>query len=120
VSFTASVITLEPSQITGTVAGFNASLLNFTLATMPALFVPPSPTSMPGGAPNYAAPFIITVDTTSATTFTNFTPDSFSGLGVNQVVSVHGWVFATPTGATSVTVAADGVLYRGSLTSALY
>jgi hypothetical protein len=97
-----------------------AGSLSFTLATLPALLVPPSPTAVPGSAPNYAAPFIITVDTTGNTTFENFTTNSISGVAVNDVVSLHGWVFATPGGATTVTVAADGVLYRGSMTSALY
>jgi hypothetical protein len=110
VLFTASSITLEPSQITGTVAGVNASSLSFTLATLPVFLVPPSATA--NAAPNYLNPFIITVQTTSATTFTNFPTNSISGLAVNDVVSVHGWIFATPTGTTSVTVAADTVMDR--------
>jgi hypothetical protein len=110
VLFTASSITLEPSQITGTVAGVNAGSLSFTLATLPVFLVPPSATA--GGAPNYLSPFIITVQTTAATTFTNFTTNTIAGLAVNDVVSLHGWVFATPSGATSVTVAADAVMDR--------
>jgi len=109
VSFTASSITLEPSQITGTVAGVNASALSFTLATLPRYFVPPSATR--GATPAWA-PIIITVQTSADTTFTNFTTNSISGLAVNNVVSIHGWVFSTPTGVTNVTVAADKVINR--------
>jgi hypothetical protein len=106
-SFTTNSITLEPSQITGTVAGVSASSLSFTLATMAAFFVPPSATN--GSAPPWA-PVIITVQTYGGTTFTNFS--SLSGLAVNDLVSVDGWVFSTPTGATTTTVAADQVVLR--------
>jgi hypothetical protein len=107
-SFTASSVTLEPSQITGTVASVTASSLSFTLSTMPVFFVPPSPSASPGATPALA-PVTITVQTTGATTYSNFTPDSIAGLAANDVVSVHGWVFSTSTG---VTVAADSVLNR--------
>jgi hypothetical protein len=107
-TFTASDITLEASQITGTVASQpNTTLLSFTLATFPVFFVPPASTS--GGPPPWA-PVIITVQTTSATTLTNFS--SLSSLEVNNVVSVDGWVFSTPTGATPITVVADQVILR--------
>jgi hypothetical protein len=110
VLFTASSISLGPSQITGTVAGVNAGALTFTLATMPVLFVPPSATA--GGAPNFAAPVIITIQTTAATTFANVT--GLSGLNINDYVSVAGWVFSTPTGLTKITIAADTVVERGA------
>jgi hypothetical protein len=113
VSFTTNSISLEPSQITGTVAAINASSLSFSLATLPGFFVPPSAT--PGAAPPWA-PVIITVQTTSATTFTNFTTSGIAGLAVNNVVSIHGWVFSTPSGATTTTVAADSVVLRPSAT----
>jgi hypothetical protein len=99
---------LESSQITGTVAGTNAGALNFTLATMASFFVPP--TATPGATPVWA-PVIITIQTTAAT----FTNDStgIAGLDVNNLVSVHGWVFANPSGSTTpVTVAADNVVLR--------
>jgi hypothetical protein len=35
---------------------------------------------------------------------------------VNNVVSVHGWVFSTPSGATTTTVAADTVVLRTGAT----
>ena len=109
VTFTASSITLEASQIIGTVAGVNASALSFTLATKPVFFVPWSSTA--GAMPPWA-PVIITIQTTSATTFTNFTTNSISGLAVNDVVSIHGWVFSTPKASPTVTVAADKVVDR--------
>lgn len=108
VLFTASSISLEPSQITGTVAGTNASALSFTLATSPICFVPPSATA--AGAPSFA-PVILTVQTTAATTFANVT--GISGLAINDYVSVGGWVFSTPSGATKITIAARAVVERG-------
>ena len=107
--FTASGISLEPSQISGTVAGVNASALSFTMATYPFFFMPPAATA--GGAPNFGAPLIITIQTTSATTFTNVT--GISGLSINDYVSVGGWVFSTPSGATKITIAAEAVVERG-------
>ncbi len=109
ITFTTNSITLGQSQITGSVAAVNASALSFTLSTLPAFFIPPAPnaTSMPSWVP-----VNITVQTTAATTFTNFTTDNISGLAVNNVVSVGGWVFSTPSGATAVTVAGSQVMLR--------
>jgi hypothetical protein len=92
-TFTASSITLEPSQITGSVSGFtpiNSSALIFTLSTYPNYFVPPSVTA---GAPPIPAGINLTVQATSATTFTNLTPDNISGLAVGDVISIEGWLF---------------------------
>jgi hypothetical protein len=107
-TFTTNSITLEPSQITGMVAGTNPGALSFTLATLPNFFVPPSATA--GAIPAWM-PIVITVQTTSATTFASDT-NGILGLPVNDVVSVDGWVFSTPTGVTTTTVAADQVLLR--------
>jgi hypothetical protein len=112
ISFTTNSITLEPSQITGTVAATAPSSLSFTLSTFPAIFVPPSATP---GTPPSLTPVEITVQTTSATTFTNFTTNSILGLAVNNVVSVNGWVFSTPSGPTATTVVADSVLLRAGV-----
>jgi hypothetical protein len=109
ITFTTNSITLEPSQITGTVAAVDANAQSFSLATRPASFVPPSAT--PGGPPTLE-PVVITVQTTTATTFRNFTTNSISGLAVNDVVSVHGWVFSTTSGPPAITLAADSVLLR--------
>jgi hypothetical protein len=109
-TFTASSITLEPSQITGSVAAINAPALSFTLSTMPNFFVPP--TAVTSSAPPIPAPVNITVQTTTATTFTGLTPDDLSGLAVNNIVSVGGWVFLTPSGTPKITLAAKAVLGR--------
>ena len=108
ITFTANSITLEPSQITGSVAAvtINASGLSFTLSTLPNYFVPPAPTA---GAPPIPAPVNITVQTTSATTFTNFTPDNISGLVVGDVVSVGGWLFRSEGRSPCIASQARGV-----------
>jgi hypothetical protein len=92
-TFTAGSITLEPSQITGVVSGWapvNTGNLTFTLNTYPNYFVPPAATA---GAPPILSPINIDVQATSATTYTNLTPDNISGLAVGDVVSLKGWLF---------------------------
>lgn len=93
-TFTTNSITLEPSQITGSVGTVDVSAMSFTFGTFPNFFVPPS-SSTASGPP--WSPFNITVLTTSATAFTNLTPDTISGLAANDVVSVQGWLFLSPT-----------------------
>jgi hypothetical protein len=91
--FTASSITLEPSQITGSVSSWapsSTSAFNFTLSTYPNFFVPPAATV---GAPPIPASVNLMVQATSATTYTNLTPDNISGLAVGDVVSIKGWLF---------------------------
>lgn len=93
ITFTASSITLEPSQITGTVNGafpINASGLNFVMGTYPNYFV--SPSASPGASP-VAATINLTAQATLATTFENLNPDSMAGLAAGSVVSVKGWLF---------------------------
>ena len=93
ITFTASSITLEPSQLTGTVNSafpINVSGLNFVIATYPSYFVPPAATA--AAAPTPAA-INLTVQATSATTFTNLNPDTISGLAAGDVVSIKGWLF---------------------------
>ena len=122
-AFTTNSITLEPSQITGTVGTVDASDMSFTLSTFPNFFVPPaaSATSAPAWAP-----FNFDVQTTSATTFTNFTPDSIMGVAANDVVSVQGWLFLAPTNnnvcipfvgcGVQPTIAAETVIDRPGVT----
>ena len=52
------------------------------------------------------------MQTTSATAYSGFTPENISGLYVNDYISVKGWVFSTPTGTTSITVAGESLLER--------
>jgi hypothetical protein len=116
VTFTAQSIALEPTQITGTVASVPAQgSLDFTLATMPGYFVPPAATA--GAAPGYAI-VIISIDTTGQTTFSGTTASGtsltgLSGLSVNDVISVHGWVFGTAS-PTKITIGADKIVDRGA------
>jgi hypothetical protein len=90
-TFTTNSITLEPSQITGTVGTVDTADLNFTFATFPNFFVPPAASASPT-----LSPFTFAVQTTSGTTFTNLSPDSIQGLAANDVVSVQGWLFLVP------------------------
>jgi hypothetical protein len=59
-------------------------------------------------------PAQITIDTTSATVYQNLTPDSFAGVTANSMVSVQGWLFSTPSGATPSTVAGETVVGRAN------
>jgi hypothetical protein len=81
-SFTASSLALEPSQITGTIASVGTG--SFTLNSFPVFFVGPTAVGQPLQS---------IVETTSQTTYTGFTPDDFSGLADNDLVSVNGWLF---------------------------
>jgi hypothetical protein len=76
---------------------------------MPNFFMPFTPWG--GSAPNWAAANL-TVQTTSQTTFTNFTTDSIDGVAANDIVSVGGWMFSTPSSTPPVTVAASQVMLR--------
>jgi len=106
-SFTTSSVELEPSQVTGTVTSVNASGSSFTITTFPNFFSP----WLNSTWPNWRAT-LITVQATSQTAYQDFSPDSFSGVSNNNVVSVQGWLFSTPSGATPTTLLADTVLGR--------
>ena len=107
VSFTTDSIELEPSQITGSIAAINTSASSFTITTFPNFFASWSQDSWPSWTP-----MTITVETTSQTTYQGFGTDSFSGLTTNSMVSVRGWLFSTPSGATPSTQVAEIVLGR--------
>lgn len=111
VSFTASSVELEPSQITGTITAINSTASSFTLTTLPSFF---APWSNSGWQNSNWSPTQITVDTTSQTTYQGVTPDSFAGLTTNNMASVQGWLFATPSGATPTTQLAQTVVVRGN------
>jgi len=104
VSFTTNSVELEPSQITGTVTAVNSSASSFTITTFPNFFAP-------WFNPNWT-PTQITVQTTSQTTYQGLSPDSFSGLTADSVVSGLGWLFSTPSGSTPSTMVAKKVLER--------
>jgi len=107
VSFTTDTIELEPSQITGSIAAINTSASSFTITTFPNFFASWSQGNWPSWTP-----MTITVETTSQTTYQGFGTDSFSGLMTNSMVSVRGWLFSTPSGATPSTQVAEIVLGR--------
>ncbi len=111
VSFTTNSVELEPSQITGTVAAINSNGTSLTLTTVPNFFGPWSNSN--SAHPNWT-PTQITIDTTSQTVFEDLNPDSFSGVSTNSMISVRGWLFATPSGATPSTQVAQTVLGRGN------
>jgi hypothetical protein len=107
VSFTTDSVELEPSQITGTITAVNSSAASFTIATFPNFFAPWSGPDWPNWTPTQ-----ITVDTTSQTTYLGLSPDSFSGLATQGLVSVRGWLFSTPSAATPSTQVAETILGR--------
>jgi hypothetical protein len=107
VSFTASSLELEPSQITGTITAINSSDSNFTLTTFPNFFPWWSNSNWSTWTSTQ-----ITVQTTSQTAYQGLTSDSFSGLAVNNVVSVRGWLFSSPSATTPSTLAAASVVER--------
>jgi len=104
ISFTASAIELEPSQVTGTITAIDSGTTSFTLGAAGAPFFAPWP------LPN-ATGFSFNVLTTSQTSYTGFNPDSFGGLATNDFVSVNGWLFAPTTG-TTPNIVAQSVLMR--------
>lgn len=80
-SFTASALQLEPSQITGMIAGLGSSAFALDLLYEPAPVVPLGQT------------LAYQVETTAQTNYQSFAADSFSGLANGDLVSVNGWVF---------------------------
>lgn len=105
-TFTASAVELEPSQMTGLITATNSSTTSFTLGVGGGPFFAPWP------MPTAIAAF--NVDTTSQTTYTGFNPDSYSGIAKGELVSVNGWLFATSSGTPPV-IAAQSVVQRPGL-----
>jgi Domain of unknown function (DUF4382)/Domain of unknown function (DUF5666) len=111
VSFTTNSVELEPSQVSGTITAIDSSASTFTIATFPNFFAPWS--NWNSSNPNWT-PTQVTVDTTAQTTFQDLSPDSSAGLSTKTVVSVRGWIFATPGAATPSTQAAETVVDRAN------
>jgi hypothetical protein len=95
-TFTANSIALEPSQITGQITSVDASTSSFQISPMVNFFM-----SHLGNSPGSWNPVALSVYATAQTTYEGLSQDSFSGLAVNNFVSVQGWLFpytgATPT-----------------------
>ncbi|MGD1107258.1 MAG: DUF4382 domain-containing protein [Terracidiphilus sp.] len=106
ISFTASAVELEPSQLTGAITAIDSSTRSFTLGVGPGPFFAPWP------LPN-ATGFSFNVLTTGQTAYTGFNPDSFSGLATNDFVSVNGWLFP-PATTGPPTIVAQSVILRPS------
>ncbi len=87
-TFTANSIMLEPSQITGQITSLDASTSSFQISPMANYFMPHLGTS-PGSWNSVN----LSVYATSQTTYEGLSQDSFSGLAVNNFVSVQGWLF---------------------------
>jgi hypothetical protein len=83
-SFTASSVQLEPSQLTGTVSAIGSSGFTLEYSILPCAFC------------SAIALESFNVESTSQTTYQGFTPDDLSGVAVNDVVSVNGWLFPPP------------------------
>jgi hypothetical protein len=105
VSFTASAVALEPSQLTGTITATDSDTTSFTLGSGGSFFAP-----WPTTSPNAVS---FNVLTSGQTTYTGFNPDSFSGLATNDFVSVNGWLFP-PATTGPPTVVAQSLLMRPS------
>ncbi|MGA2569380.1 MAG: DUF4382 domain-containing protein [Terracidiphilus sp.] len=105
VTFTASAVALEPSQMTGTVSGTDSSTTSFTLGVGGGSFFCPWPM-----ASTNASSFDVV--TTSQTTYKGFNPESFNGLAKGDFVSVNGWLFPPAASGGSPTIAAQSVVMR--------
>lgn len=91
VSFTTNSVQLEPGQVTGNISALASPDFTLQYSVWPPCW-PPLP------CPNIVALVSTDVQTTSQTTYMGFDPDSFSGLAVNGVVSVNGWLFEEDNG----------------------
>lgn len=87
----ATSISLEPSEITGSVAAVNASATppNFTLGNLPTLFAKASPSVTQ-----------LTIEPVTGTDFDNVSV--IGALNVNDSLSVGGLLFSTPGGAVVI------------------
>jgi len=102
-SFTASSVALEPSQITGMISALDSSGQSFTLG----LNLGPWFAAWPMAA---ATTVSFDVETTSQTTYQGFSSDSYSGLDTQDVVSVSGWLFPPASSGDSPQIAAQSVV----------
>lgn len=81
-TFTASSLQLEPSQLTGTVNEVDSSGFTLEYDILPCTLC------------SAVALESFNVESTSQTTYLGFTPDDLSGVAVQDVVSVSGWLFS--------------------------
>lgn len=92
-SLTASNVQLEPGQFTGTISSIGSPSFTLNIPSWPqCVSATPSPGSI--ACPDFVGLLQRNVETTSQTAYQGFTPDDFSGLADNDLVSVSGWLFA--------------------------
>jgi len=87
-TITANSIALETSQTTGQITSIDASSSSFQISPMASYFMPLL--NFPMAPVN---PVSLSVYATPQTSYDGLSPDSFSGLSVNNAVSVEGWLF---------------------------
>lgn len=104
-SFTTNSVELEPSQMTGAVTAVDSSTSSFTLGGFPSMFF----AAWPFAAANTV---LANVETTSQTKFQGLSPENLSGLAVNDIVSVNGWLFPPASGTVVPVLAAETVVLR--------
>lgn len=105
ISFIATAVELEPSQLTGSITATDSGASSFTVGVASPFFAPwPIPSAVSS----------FDVVTTSQTNFTGFTPDNFNGLATNDLVSVNGWLFLPATSGGTPIVVAQSVVLRPS------
>jgi hypothetical protein len=75
------------------VTTIDASTLSFNINTFGNFFLQPF---WGGNGMPAPGPATVGIDTTSATTFTNFTADTFAGVAVKDLISAQGWLFMAP------------------------
>ncbi len=108
ISFNASNVELETSQMTGTIFAIDAGTTSFTLGVGSPFF---APWPLPSAVSSYD------VAATSQTNYTGLSPDNFNGLAASDFVSVNGWLFPPTTAGGGPTIAAQSVMLR---TAALF
>jgi len=103
VSFTTNSVELEPSQVTAMITALNSPDFTLGFNFGPWFAAWPSAT---------ANQFSFSAVTTSQTMYVGFSPESFSGLATNDLVSVYGWLFPPATSGGSPQIAAEKVVLR--------
>lgn len=103
IAFTTNTVALEPSQMTAMITAIDSGAQSFSLGINFAF--------LPWVTSNTTAT-LFNVLTTTQTTYDGFSTDNFSGLAVNDVVSVNGWVFPGATASALPQIVAQKVVQR--------
>ena len=109
-SFTASSLALEPTQLSGDITAIDSGT--------PALLSDSAARSSLPGQRLTANVIPFNVVTTGQTAYTGFNPDSFSGLATSDFVSVNGWMFPPATTGPPTIVAQSVFCARAPRSSA--